>query len=60
MGDVYAAEDSLLERSVAVKLTKTRDDQGRMRFLDEARLAARVVHPNLVSIFDIGVEGETA
>ena len=60
MGTVWEAEDRLLERRVAVKEVPLRDrgalgDEGtlRQRVLREARVAARVSHPSLVSIYDV-------
>ena len=60
MGTVWEAEDQLLERRVAVKEVHLRDrgalgDEGtlRQRVLREARVAARVSHPSLVSIYDV-------
>ena len=56
MGDVYLAHDTVLDRQVAVKVM--RDgldvDDAAQRTLDEARAAARVVHPNVVGIFAAG------
>ena len=62
MGTVYEASDSSLERRVAVKLI--RDDwidsvDAVQRFRREARAAAGFTHPNVVTIYDYGVEGET-
>ena len=58
MATVWAAEDSLLERLVAVKVLApgyAADVAARRRFTREARAAARVSdHPNVVTIFDIG------
>ena len=58
MATVWAAEDSLLERLVAVKVLAAGyavDEAARRRFTREARAAARVSdHPNVVTIFDIG------
>src|SRR6185312_8865456 len=58
MASVWAAEDSLLERLVAVKVLAAgyaADPAARRRFTREARAAARVSdHPNVVTIFDIG------
>jgi len=59
MGQVYLAEDTKLRRKVAVKLLLddlTKDEERRKRFVQEARAAAAVDHPNLASIFDIGEE----
>ncbi len=63
MGIVYEARDPHLDRSVAVKTTRTRDlppDQAaayERRFLTEARSAARLRHPSIVSVFDAGKDG---
>ncbi|HET6508563.1 MAG TPA: protein kinase [Baekduia sp.] len=58
MATVWAAEDSVLERLVAVKVLAAgyaADPAARRRFTREARAAARVSdHPNVVTIFDIG------
>lgn len=56
MGVVYRAQDTLLERSVAVKLlaTDTLGTEGRARLLHEAQAAARLNHPNIITIFDAG------
>jgi serine/threonine protein kinase/tetratricopeptide (TPR) repeat protein len=58
MGVVYSAHDSRLDRSVALKmiLGSGDDDSGRKRFLREAQSAARVTHPNICRIYDIGEE----
>jgi len=62
MGAVYEATDNTLERRVAVKLI--RDDlvdsvDARQRFRREARAAAGFTHPNVVTIYDYGVDGDT-
>jgi len=56
MGIVYRAFDTLLERDVAVKVLSTNalGSQGRARLLREAQAAARLNHPNIISIFDAG------
>jgi serine/threonine protein kinase len=58
MGAVYAAEDPELGRQVAVKVLRgavARDSALAVRrIMREARLAARVAHPNLVSIYEVG------
>ncbi len=57
MGVVYRAWDPALKRRVAIKVLHPRTgDQGRI--LDEARALARLSHPNIVGILDIGREGE--
>jgi serine/threonine-protein kinase len=62
MADVFAAEDSLLGRKVAVKILHpqfAKDDAFVTRFRREAQAAANLSHPNIVSIFDWGKDGET-
>jgi eukaryotic-like serine/threonine-protein kinase len=57
MGSVYLAHDAELDRPVAVKLlaeSLAGDTAFRTRFLREARLAARLSHPNVVAVFDAG------
>jgi serine/threonine protein kinase len=56
MGVVYRAYDPDLDRRVAVKLLRTSGpaDLARTRFLREAQALARVSHPNIVSIYDVG------
>ncbi len=65
MGRVYLAHDPVLDRDVAVKLlrddlnidpTQKRALIDRMR--QEARASARVSHPNIVSLFDMGEDAE--
>ncbi len=60
MGAVWEADDEKLARRVAVKLAhQAFDDGSRQRFLREARAAAALNHPNIVSIYDFGEEAET-
>jgi eukaryotic-like serine/threonine-protein kinase len=57
MAVVYVAEDAELGRRVAVKVLGTHvadDDEFRRRFVREARLAARLSHPNVVHVYDAG------
>lgn len=57
MATVYRARDTDLDRSVAVKLLApglAADDELRSRFVREARLSARLSHPNVVQVFDAG------
>src|SRR6476619_8106276 len=57
MGVVYKARDSVLDRTVAVKVMNgaiARQDELRARFLREAQAAASLQHPNVVSIYDLG------
>jgi eukaryotic-like serine/threonine-protein kinase len=57
MAVVYVAEDAELGRRVAVKVLAEQfaaDDEFRRRFVREARLAARLSHPNVVHVYDAG------
>src|SRR6188768_1275029 len=60
MGEVYAAYDSELDRKVAVKLLRVKPGngvtlaEGRTRTLREAQAIARLSHPNVVVVFDVG------
>jgi eukaryotic-like serine/threonine-protein kinase len=57
MSNVYRAHDRLLERTVALKLLHDRysdDDEYVERFRREARAAARLSHPNIVTVIDRG------
>lgn len=57
MATVYRGEDVLLERDVAVKFLRepyASEPEFRERFLHEARAAARLDHPNIVHIYDVG------
>ena len=65
MGAVYRAHDPQLERDVAVKLISLAFAAGHgdpkeaaARFAREARVAARLHHPNVVTVFDFGEEGD--
>jgi serine/threonine protein kinase len=66
MGVVYKARDPLLDRIVAVKTIMSPQQQGRRvrsafleRFQREAKAAAKMSHPAIVTIFDVGVDEET-
>ena len=57
MGAVYKAEDDLLKRCVAIKVlleSATLTEEQRQRFLLEAQATAKMSHPNIVSLYDIG------
>ncbi|HJW44118.1 MAG TPA: serine/threonine-protein kinase [Geothrix sp.] len=59
MGTVYLAEDPLLKRRVAIKVVRVTGEarhQAMLRFRREAEISAQLNHPNLVTIFDVGVE----
>lgn len=61
MGEVYLARDVELDRTVALKVlprTGDEDDEERIRrFLQEARAAITLNHPNVAHIYDVGEEG---
>ena len=74
MGEVFLAQDSTLERNVALKFLPAdaeADNRARLRLIREAQAAARLDHPNVCAIFEVGqhrdkcfivmqyVEGET-
>lgn len=74
MGEVYLAQDTLLERKVALKLLPTeftQDAERVRRFMQEAKAASALNHPNILTIHEIGeingkhyiateyIEGET-
>ena len=59
MGVVYLARDTQLDRPVALKFLGSMvdgSDEFRERFLREAKTAAKVNHPNIVAIYDIGAD----
>jgi len=59
MGEVYLAQDQSLERSVALKVLPndlTRSDDRVRRFVQEAKSASSLNHPNIVTIYEIGQE----
>jgi tetratricopeptide (TPR) repeat protein len=59
MGVVYKAYDPALDRRVAVKLLRGRESgQARARLLREAQAMARLSHPNVVPVFDVGTVDE--
>ncbi len=61
MGEVYKAEDPVLTRQVAIKTMTaavSSDPDLRKRFLREAQSAARLNHPNIITVYDFGEEGE--
>jgi beta-lactam-binding protein with PASTA domain/tRNA A-37 threonylcarbamoyl transferase component Bud32 len=63
MATVYLATDLRLERRVAVKVMHSHladDSQFKQRFIQEARSAARLAHPNVVNVFDQGQDADSA
>lgn len=62
MALVYKGHDLLLHRNVAIKVLRQQyvhDEEFIRRFRREAQSAASLSHPNVVSIYDVGQEGET-
>lgn len=60
MAVVYKAQDLWLERPVAIKILRqdySSDAAFRQRFHHEAKAAANLVHPNIVTVFDFGLDG---
>src|SRR5580704_762395 len=63
MGEVYKARDPRLNRDVALKILPAQvatDPVRRRRFEQEARAASALNHPNIVSVYDVGTEGDTS
>jgi serine/threonine-protein kinase len=63
MGEVFLAEDPQIDRKLAIKTVRVAGADGselserRNRLLREAKAAGRLVHPNVVTLFDAGEEG---
>ena len=67
MGVVYLARDPEIERTVAVKTLRAIAEASgsaradlEARFLKEAKLAGRLQHPNVVTVYEVGREGDTS
>src|SRR5437867_12426368 len=59
MGEVYLAQDTKLDRKVAIKFlpeSLVADEQARKRLVREARAAAKLDHPNICAIHEVGEE----
>ena len=59
MGEVYRARDPRLQREVALKIlprAASDDVERQRRFLQEARAASALNHPNIVVVYDVGTE----
>ena len=62
MGEVYRARDTRLNRSVAIKILPeaiASDPMRMQRFEQEARTVAALNHPNVLAVYDVGVQEET-
>jgi serine/threonine-protein kinase len=65
MGVVYKARDPLIDRVVAIKtinlaLALDEKEEFESRFYQEAKAAGRLSHPNIVTIYDVGKNGDVA
>jgi serine/threonine protein kinase len=61
MGEVYLAEDAKLNRKVAIKLlpdSLIKDEQARNRMVREAQAVAKLDHPNICPVYEVGEEDE--
>src|SRR5690348_1089164 len=60
MGIVYRAWDPQLARPLAIKVVRRggEDTQGRARLVREAQALARLSHPNVCHVYDVGTEGD--
>src|SRR5262249_6956376 len=58
MGVVYLARDPDLDRLIAIKLLRPEMSGGRQRLLREGQSIARLAHPNVVTVFDVGSLGD--
>ncbi|HZI16146.1 MAG TPA: protein kinase, partial [Myxococcus sp.] len=54
MGEVYEAKDRRLGRTVALKLVRGADPERVMRFLQEAKAQARIDHPHVCKVYEVG------
>jgi serine/threonine protein kinase len=62
MGEVYRARDTELERDVAIKVLPeavAQNPDRLERFRREAKAVAKLAHPNILEIWDYGIEGDT-
>jgi serine/threonine protein kinase len=58
---VYEAHDRMLDRRVAIKqlrVERTKDDKNIKRFIQEARIAAALEHPNVITIYGLRIENK--
>jgi serine/threonine protein kinase len=59
MGQIYFGEDPQLERQVAVKVSSVSEAGEDPRFSKEAKVLAQLAHPNIVPIYNIGVDARS-
>src|ERR1700752_58706 len=58
MGEVYLAREAVLDRKVALKILPedlASNEQSMLRFIQEAKAASALNHPNIITIYDIGI-----
>ncbi|MDP2965730.1 MAG: protein kinase [Pelolinea sp.] len=61
MSVIYNAQDLMLERKVALKILKkelSRDQTFQNKFRSEAKASASLIHPNIITTFDFGFDGD--
>jgi predicted negative regulator of RcsB-dependent stress response len=60
MGVVYRAHDRELDRHVALKVMRSAaaTQEERMRMLREGQAMARITHPNVITVYEVGIEGD--
>ena len=61
MSVIYNAQDLMLERKVALKILKkelSRDQSFQNKFRSEAKASASLIHPNIITTFDFGFDGD--
>ena len=61
MANVYLAQDTILDRKVAIKVLRgdlSNDDKFIRRFEREALSVSKLSHPNIVEVYDVGEENE--
>ena len=60
MGEVYRARDPRLNRAVAIKILPSTNADRVRRFEQEAQAAGRISHPNILAVYDVGVDGDVS